>query len=101
MRGKTAPEAAATEALEEAGVQGRIELKPVGHFVHLKNHPVLGRLKFMLLVYPLAVDRCLDDWPEQHQRSRQWVEISAAIKMVDSGGLRAVLQKFAANLPRH
>jgi 8-oxo-dGTP pyrophosphatase MutT (NUDIX family) len=99
MRGRTAPEAAAIEAFEEAGVQGRIELNPVGSFVYLKNHPILGRLKFMLLVYPLAVDRCVEEWPEQRQRTRQWVEISAAMRLVESEGLRAVMQKFKANFP--
>ena len=83
MEGRTLAQAAAIEAWEEAGVRGRIEPKETGSFsyqkVLKKGVPVPCRCS----VYRLWVDELAEDWPEKHRRSRRWVLLSQAERMVE------------------
>lgn len=91
MPGKSLAKAAEREAYEEAGVEGRVDPKPIGKFVHVKQSPILGSLKVSILVYPMAVDRELADWPEDDQRQRKWFKLKDAAEQVDSPDLRALI----------
>ena len=97
MEGRTLAQAAAIEAWEEAGVRGRIETKETGSFsyqkVLKKGVPVPCRCS----VYRLWVDELAEDWPEKHRRSRRWVLLSQAERMVEEPELRALLAHLQSN----
>ena len=96
MRRRTLAEAAAREAYEEAGVEGAIELREIGRFDHVKNHPMLGRLRTSVLLFPLAVTEELDAWPERGQRNRRWFPQAAAARRVASPELARLIRGFEA-----
>lgn len=86
-------EVAAREALEEAGLVGRIVGKrSIGSYHYSKrlsdNQEALCRVK----VFLLSVEHQLDDWPEKAQREYRWMTPQEAASKVDEGGLAEVLR---------
>jgi hypothetical protein len=71
MKGRKPPKAAAIEAFEEAGVVGRIGRRTIGRFRHRKR---IGsrKLQCAVEIFPLAVHREINRWPEQAERKRRW-----------------------------
>ena len=92
------PGAAATEAYEEAGVEGALDPEPLGAFRHMKQQVLVGELEVSILVYPLAVERELEDWPEAGERNRRWFTIKQAASTVNSSELGALIRKFGERL---
>lgn len=95
MKGRTPWEAAAQEALEEAGVVGRPRKKPIGSYVYFKRrkaHFDLCRVD----VYVLAFAKQLKTWREIGQREIKWVPLAAAAELVEEPGLVALLGKLQA-----
>ena len=101
MHGKSLAEAAAQEAFEEAGVEGRIAPEPIGRFAHTKRSGVLGPLQTHVVVHTLAVERELADWPERTERTRRWFSLPEAARNVASDELRALIHSFDAAAPTH
>jgi ADP-ribose pyrophosphatase YjhB (NUDIX family) len=66
--GLTAAEAAAREALEEAGVTGKITSQPIGSFHYLKERKDGGGVPCSVDVFALEVTGQLDEWPEKGAR---------------------------------
>jgi 8-oxo-dGTP pyrophosphatase MutT (NUDIX family) len=81
--GASPEETAAAEALEEAGVTGRVEAA-VGQFAFEKAGD-LHRAR----AFPLRVVRVLDRWQEEDHRLRIWVPIAEVGRFVTR---KAVLQ---------
>ncbi len=86
-------EVAAREALEEAGLVGRIVGKrSIGSYHYSKrlpdNREVLCRVK----VFLLSVDHQLEDWLEKAQRDYRWMTPQRAAYMVDERGLAEILR---------
>jgi len=100
MRGKTLAQAAAIEAMEEAGVEGRVKERPIGSFEHLKTHWLFGATRYRVLVHELEVERILETWPEQNERKRQWVPAAEAANLVQSKQLAKVLRAFREKAPQ-
>ena len=76
IKGLRPPKAAAREAFEEAGVTGRIGVRPARD-VHLQQGARRGGRRHRaceVTVYPLLVKSQSDAWPEREQRVTQWVE---------------------------
>ena len=96
MREKSLPDAAAQEAFEEAGVRGRVDTRPIGHFDHIKNHLLVGPMSFTIVVFPLEVSEELADWPEREQRSRRWFARAEALAVLQSNQLRRLVSNFQA-----
>lgn len=94
MHGRTLAQAAAREAYEEAGVEGEVAERAIGRFDHVKNHPLFGRLRFTILLFPLAVERELDRWPEKGQRDRRWLSPAAAARKIASPELARLIRDF-------
>ena len=46
-------------------------------------------------VFPLRVDRLLDEWPERRQRQRRWFSPAEAAMAVEEGGLVTLLLALA------
>lgn len=96
MAGKTDPQAAAIEAMEEAGVQGRIADSPVGVFRYAKRLKSGLDRPCVVAVYPLRVVIQLGDWPEAHQRERRWMTPDEAAASVDEPDLARLIAAFGA-----
>jgi 8-oxo-dGTP pyrophosphatase MutT (NUDIX family) len=94
MKGRTNAEAAAQEALEEAGIEGRVQKEPFGKYLYWKR----GEAKFELcevLVYLLEVKRQLETWREKGQREARWFSIEDAADLVEEPGLTAVVASLS------
>ena len=81
MKGRKPHKAAAREAEEEAGVKGRIEGKPLGHYTYWKRRIVHFDL-CRVDVYPLEVVKQLKSWKEKGQRESRWFNVDEAADAV-------------------
>ena len=98
MKGRKPWEAAAREALEEAGVVGRPRKKPIGSYVYFKRqaaHFDVCRVD----VYVLAFAKQLKTWREIGQREAKWFGLEEAAALVEEPGLVALLRQLAAKGP--
>lgn len=83
-KGKTFPESAACEALEEAGVAGQIFCEALGGYQYDKRLETGAVLACEVIVYPLWVDQQLSSWREVGQRDRRWFPIHDAERLVEA-----------------
>lgn len=95
MAGLTEAQAAAQEALEEAGIEGDIALEAIGEFRYLKVLKRRAPRWYAVSVYPLRVEAELDAWDEAHQRDRAWFGRDTAAGLVDEPDLQALIAAFA------
>ena len=96
--GMSRRQAAAQEALEEAGVIGEIADKSLGSFVYAKRRAT-GLIEMIEAdVFALAVTGELSEWQESHQRERRWFVPTAAASSVDETDLALLIREFAAGL---
>jgi 8-oxo-dGTP pyrophosphatase MutT (NUDIX family) len=72
QKNMTEIDSAAKETFEEAGVQGKIG-KLLGEYMYRKN----GKEQIVSL-YPMKVEKELDNWPEMKIRQRKWVSVDEA-----------------------
>jgi 8-oxo-dGTP pyrophosphatase MutT (NUDIX family) len=84
------------EALEEAGILGRIGHKPIGRYLHPKHRADGSTVTCQIEVFRLDVDRELADWPEKGQRERRWYTLADAAQLVDTDGLAKLLRALDA-----
>ena len=96
MVGKSDPEAAAQEALEEAGVKGDIKDHSIGVFRYAKGLKDGGQRLCVVSVYPLEVLIQLGAWPAAHQRERRWMTPAEAAEAVHEPDLAALIRDFDA-----
>ncbi|KAI3844236.1 hypothetical protein MKX03_032307 [Papaver bracteatum] len=92
---ETVEEAAAREALEEAGVRGVI-MKNLGHYefktkTHQDEFSPEGLCKAAM--FALLVKEQLNSWPEQSTRVRTWLTIPEAAKNCRHPWMREVLEE--------
>lgn len=95
MAGLTDAESAAQEALEEAGVIGRIGASPIGAFRYMKILKRRAPRPMLVSVYALEVTALLDDWQEIGQRVRHWMTPEEAAESVDEPDLAQVILAFS------
>lgn len=95
MKGKRPHAAAAREALEEAGVTGKIGKLPLGAYRYQKRLKNGAALTCLVDVFPLQVQRQRKDWPERRQRTAHWFTPLDAAKAVDEPELAALIEAFA------
>lgn len=88
--------AAAEEAEEEAGVTGVVCPVPLGRYRYRKRKGSGASLMADVEVFPLQVNRVLDDWLEKGQRERRWVRLTEAADMVEEEDLRDLIRSFGA-----
>ena len=94
MDGETPADAAATEAFEEAGVEGKLSQMVVGFFGYLKQMDKSDDLPIVVAVFPIRVKRLLRDWPERAERKRRWFPAKKAATMVAEPELRRIIKHF-------
>lgn len=95
MPGLTDARAAAVEALEEAGVEGKVADHPIGTFRYLKWLRRGEGRWCVVSLYPLEVTVEHDTWQEQHERTRQWMSAEQAASRVNEVDLAALILAFA------
>ena len=96
MSGKTDAEAAAQEALEEAGIEGVVSERPLGSFRYLKVLKRRASRWCTVDLYELEVMVEHPDWQEREERERVWVSREEAARMVDEPDLQALIAAFEA-----
>lgn len=94
MTGKTDAEAAALEALEEAGVEGVVSAEPLGSFRYLKVLKRRAPRWCVVDLYSLEVTLEHAEWHEQTQRERVWLPRETAADWVDEPDLKALIAAF-------
>ena len=95
MSGRSAFEAAAREAWEEAGVEGAIATDPMGEYDYRKALKSGAELPVRVELFPLRVAREADAFPEAAQRRRRWFVPHKAARRVAEPGLGALILRFA------
>jgi len=95
MKGRKPHAVAAREALEEAGVVGRIGRKPVGSYQYVKRLSNGAPLLCTVEVFPMMVERHRDRWREQDQRTQQWFPAEEAAIAVEEPELQTLIDNFA------
>lgn len=83
--------AAAREAWEEAGVEGKVSAVPIGAFHYNKVLRNLETLPCAVSVFPLRVESLKSRFPERHQRRRKWMSADEAANAVAEADLREML----------
>jgi len=97
MEGLSPTESAAQEAYEEAGVLGTVGTASVGSYSSVKFRSGVGGT-VSVEMYPMEVTEQLDDWPEKHQRQRQWVTLAEARRLLSAPELVDLAEKAAAKV---
>ena len=95
MKGKTRWDAAAIEALEEAGVKGHVADDCIGTFRYTKVLKGGRIVPCLVRVYPMVVEKVMKNWKERHQRKRRWFTPKAAARRVCEPELAKVLKGLA------
>ncbi|WP_274426789.1 NUDIX hydrolase [Chelativorans sp. YIM 93263] len=90
-------EAASREALEEAGVEGRTDLSPIGHYFYGKETRTGLRRRCEVAVFPLYVEREAKRWREKKKRTRRWHPPEEASQLVEEPDLAELISEFAKN----
>lgn len=88
MKGMSDAKAAAREAFEEAGVEGKIGKKPIGHYSYNKIFGPGFALPCVVDVYAMQLDKTLKRWPEKQERKRHWLPLHEAAQSVHETELR-------------
>jgi 8-oxo-dGTP pyrophosphatase MutT (NUDIX family) len=83
----TPASSAEKEAFEEAGIRGRLSPHSVGEYQYEKWGGVCT-----VTVFLMAVEEVLQLWPEANLRTRKWVSIAEAEKLVDIESLKAIIR---------
>ncbi len=95
MKNKTAWQAAAQEALEEAGLDGVIEQTPFGEYPYLKRLKSGAARLVTVDVFPMQVTGERAIFPEKGQRTLQWMTPVEAALAVQEPELRDLIVRFA------
>jgi 8-oxo-dGTP pyrophosphatase MutT (NUDIX family) len=74
-------DAAAQEALEEAGIEGEVDPRPLGVYRTFKTLAIRRKV-IEVELYPLRVTRQFDDWPEKGHRHRHWAILAEAKRLI-------------------
>ena len=87
--GFSATETVMNEALEEAGIEGRILKPSIGDYRFAKWGGLCE-----VEVFVMAVTRELEHWPEDYFRQRVWMDVEQAARQVKHAALGALILKL-------
>ncbi|MBF0340828.1 MAG: NUDIX hydrolase [Magnetococcales bacterium] len=85
---------AAKEALEEAGIEGRVWPEPLGVFEYAKWGGTC-----VVDVFVMRVDNVLDRWLESY-RERAWLSLEEATQRIQEDQLREILARVPEFIDR-
>jgi len=95
IAGLTPARSAAREALEEAGISGEVDARPLGRFQYVKEFRQRLAVLCRVEVFALKVTRQRRDWEEKAARDVKWVVVEEAVRLIEEPGLRRLIHKFA------
>jgi len=90
-------EAAAREAVEEAGLTGTVSHVEAGRYFYAKGLPSGEEVPCEVLVFPLKVDAVADKWKERRERERRWVSAREAAGLVKEPDLSQIIARFSVD----
>lgn len=91
IEGKTAAEAAAVEAWEEAGIKGQVKASPIGSYTYEKRRRK-DVIRVEVKVYMMDVTVEAKSWPEHKQRKRAWFSAEDAASAVQERELGELIR---------
>ncbi|MEK4032088.1 NUDIX hydrolase [Methylocystis sp. IM3] len=94
MKGRKSHATAALEAIQEAGLLGKIDKTTIGAFHYQKKLGNGATVLCRVDVFPLRVVRQRKNWPEKRQRATKWFSASKAARMVDEPELTKMIRGF-------
>ena len=97
IAGLCSASAAAREAWEEAGVEGKVHDTPLGTFTYDKLDRTDATLQCAVDVHPLKVLALKARFPESHQRRRAWFQVDLAAVLVAEPQLKDLLRRVEAD----
>lgn len=77
---------AAKEALEEAGISGKVKKKKVGTYSYKK----WGE-NYFVKVYKMKVKKIYSKWDEKHFRERLWIPLKKVSKFINHENLLSII----------
>lgn len=89
---------AALEAMEEAGLLGKIGSKPIGTYRYDKKRSDGSIVNCTVDTFALEVEQQMPAWPEQDERKTQWFSPEEAATQVQEPELRTLIAKFVKQL---
>ncbi|MFQ3302537.1 MAG: 8-oxo-dGTP pyrophosphatase MutT (NUDIX family) [Planktomarina sp.] len=92
--GMTPGESAANEAMEEAGVTGMLNERPLGVYCYEKNVANGENYPCIVTIYALKVKKTWADYPEKSERRRKWFGRKGAAKRVFEPELALLIKSF-------
>jgi len=92
--GHTATQAAEIEALEEAGIKGKLHPTPLGFYTYGKRLRSGIVQPTSVEVYALEFEKQLKKWPERSERRFEWMDVSAAVAAVEEQGLGLLMLRL-------
>ncbi len=98
MKKKKPHEAAEIEALEEAGIRGRAERKPVGRYTYLKWLDNGDVAPCTVEVFQVEVTALATNFKERGQRELVWVSPDEAARRVREVELKSLIVAFRPNV---
>ena len=69
----------------------------MGHYTYSKRRRGGARKRFRVEVFAMEVTEVLDQWPEAHERARQWLSPAEAAIRVDEPELAVLIRAFAGD----
>ncbi len=96
MKGRKPHIVAAIEAMQEAGLHGKIEKNRLGDYDYEKRLKGDASVACRVEVFALRVLRQRKKWPEKKQRATQWFPYDVAAEQVDEPQLRALILAFGS-----
>ncbi len=93
-KGLSLAQSAAREALEEAGVKGAVEDRPIGNFLYDKVRENGDSVPVRVAVFPLKVTKQSKSWREKGQRRLHWVTPAQAADLLDDAELKTLVRRF-------
>ena len=95
MKGRKPHEAAAREALEEAGVVGKIGSDAIGTYRYDKRQKNGATVPCKVAVFPLDVDKQRRTWPEKGRRNVKWFRLEEAARTVSDAELGDIILEWS------
>lgn len=95
MAGVSPHNLAALEAMEEAGLLGKVCKKPIGSYHYDKKRNDGSVVSCKVDTFTFEVREQMPKWPEQDQRRTKWFAPQDAAEQVQEPELRELIKKFA------
>jgi 8-oxo-dGTP pyrophosphatase MutT (NUDIX family) len=94
MKGRKPHIVAAIEAVQEAGLIGKIDKTKLGDFGYEKRLKSGTTVDCRVELFALRVERQRKQWPEKSQRATRWFECAISADLVEEPELRDLILGF-------